>query len=94
VISEKSSVPYNYFQLPVCDPPEAGRKIKAESLGEVIIGDRLRVTGYQLNMLVNTTCTKLCTTENPSVKEFTFLKQMVQGEFMVEWLNLIFELYQ
>lgn len=62
--STATHLPYEYYDGPFCKP-EKIKSMKA-NLGEVLTGDILYSTGYELNMMVNDTCKELCT-----VKDFS-----------------------
>eukprot|EP00051_Salpingoeca_urceolata_P004593 m.66175 g.66175 ORF g.66175 m.66175 type:complete len:632 (-) comp13723_c0_seq1:123-2018(-) len=52
--STKIPLPYEYYFLPFCKPENAGHR--SENLGEVLHGDRITNTPYQLRVNVNETC--------------------------------------
>eukprot|EP01050_Picozoa_sp_SAG11_P029231 SAG11_NODE_8145_length_1055_cov_1.034519_1_plen_111_part_00 len=54
--STKTSLPYEYYQLPFCKPDEV--KSYAENLGEVLRGDRIESSMYELSMKVRLCCAK------------------------------------
>mmetsp|Transcript_32648 Transcript_32648/g.39520 ORF Transcript_32648/g.39520 Transcript_32648/m.39520 type:complete len:615 (+) Transcript_32648:134-1978(+) len=53
---------YEYYRLPFC-PPEGGLEHKSEDLGEVLIGDRLVTTPYEVSFRVDHENEKLCSSE-------------------------------
>ncbi|KAL3869320.1 hypothetical protein ACJMK2_042014 [Sinanodonta woodiana] len=57
--SVKTQLPYEYYSLAFCHPPE-GIKYKTENLGEVLRGDRIVNTAYDVKFGVNKTCEILC----------------------------------
>lgn len=59
--SVKAQLPYEYYSLPMCSPP-GGIVYKAENLGEVLRGDRIVNTPYEVKMDVDKGCTVLCPT--------------------------------
>ncbi|KAI5095832.1 transmembrane 9 superfamily member 4 precursor, partial [Silurus meridionalis] len=56
--SSRTQLPYEYYSLPFCRP----RTIvyKAENLGEVLRGDRIVSTPYQVRMTINKNCELAC----------------------------------
>lgn len=57
--SVKAQLPYDYYSLPFCDPPH-GTVYKTENLGEVLRGDRIVNTPYQVRMTEPIKCAVLC----------------------------------
>eukprot|EP01125_Pyxidicula_operculata_P002012 TRINITY_DN11990_c0_g1_i1.p1 TRINITY_DN11990_c0_g1~~TRINITY_DN11990_c0_g1_i1.p1 ORF type:complete len:659 (-),score=148.07 TRINITY_DN11990_c0_g1_i1:105-2039(-) len=82
VTSIHTPIPYRYHDLPVC-VPENGEK-KNENLGEVITGNRIESSNYQLHFLDKTECEKLCykTLNQEDVDE---LKSLIDDEYSVQW---------
>jgi transmembrane 9 superfamily protein 2/4 len=58
--SSKTQLPYEYYNLPIHCKPAAGIKYKSENLGEILRGDRIVNTGYELHMSQNEECNVLC----------------------------------
>lgn len=56
--STKTSLPYEFYQLPFCKPDTV--KSYAENLGEVLRGDRIESSKYDLNMKHDEYCKFLC----------------------------------
>ena len=52
--SPSSKLPYPYYSLPFCTPQD-GVRHAAESLGELLLGDRIETSPYLFSMLNNTT---------------------------------------
>ncbi|CAH1773888.1 unnamed protein product [Owenia fusiformis] len=65
--SIKTQLPYEYYDLPFCKP-KGGVVYKAENLGEVLRGDRIVNTPYEVKMATNTGCTVLCNQPNTPVE--------------------------
>jgi len=57
-----TQLPYEYYSLPFCRPKNgiAGIHYKSENLGEVLRGDRIVNTPYEVHMAENVKCTLLC----------------------------------
>lgn len=58
--SSKTQLPYDYYNLPIHCRPASGIKYKSENLGEILRGDRIVNTGYELFMLKNEACKVIC----------------------------------
>lgn len=57
--STHTQLPYEYYSLPFCEPKN-GTFYKSENLGEVLRGDRIVNTPYEVRMAENVTCRLLC----------------------------------
>jgi len=57
--SSMTQLPYDYYSLKFCTPPD-GTRYKTENLGEVLRGDRIVNTAYDVRMSENATCKVLC----------------------------------
>merc|ERR1711968_64996 len=81
--SVKTQLPYEYYALPFCQPPEIINA--AENLGEVLRGDRIENSLYKLFMNVEESCKILCRQEytEDQMKEFA---EKVHDEYRVHWL--------
>jgi len=58
--STHTQLPYSYYSLPFCRPKDDKFEFKSENLGEVLRGDRIVNTPYEVRMLKNTKCKLLC----------------------------------
>ncbi|KAL0273474.1 UNVERIFIED_CONTAM: hypothetical protein PYX00_006129 [Menopon gallinae] len=58
--SMKTQLPYEYYSLPFCLPKNGTLVYKSENLGEVLRGDRITNTPYEVNMGENIECKLLC----------------------------------
>ena len=64
--SSHTQLPYEYYSLPFC-PPKDGVQYKTENLGEILRGDRISTTAYEVEMNEGYGCRVLCgTPEAPS----------------------------
>ncbi len=64
--SSHTQLPYEYYSLPFCKP-ENGIVYKTENLGEILRGDRISTTAYDVEMNVGYDCRVLCgTRDTPS----------------------------
>lgn len=58
--STHTQLPYAYYSLPFCRPKNDKFEFKSENLGEVLRGDRIVNTPYEVNMLKDIKCKLLC----------------------------------
>jgi len=81
--SIKTQLPYEYYTLPFCQPDVVENV--AENLGEVLRGDRIMNSKYELKMGVEETCKILCRKElsGKDVKEFSI---RVEEDYRVHWV--------
>ncbi|CAH0556992.1 unnamed protein product [Brassicogethes aeneus] len=87
-----TQLPYEYYSLPFCLPKGGSTAIqyKSENLGEVLRGDRIVNTPYEVHMGVNTACTLLCNSPddpiNWGVSESQKVADRIQHEYYVHLL--------
>eukprot|EP00966_Prymnesium_polylepis_P306423 7080727-Prymnesium_polylepis.1 len=81
--STKTQLPYEYYALPFCQPDTVENV--AENLGEVLRGDRIMNSNYDLKMGVEETCKILCRKEltSPEIKEFT---TRIEEDYRIHWV--------
>ncbi|KOC62710.1 Transmembrane 9 superfamily member 4 [Habropoda laboriosa] len=58
--STHTQLPYEYYSIPFCIPKKGTLIYKSENLGEVLRGDRIVNTPYEVSMAENITCSLLC----------------------------------
>lgn len=58
--SAKTLLPYAYYALPYCKPKE-GVQESIDNLGEILVGDRIENSAFDVQALKNTECAELCT---------------------------------
>uniref|UniRef100_A0A1B6DT05 Transmembrane 9 superfamily member n=1 Tax=Clastoptera arizonana TaxID=38151 RepID=A0A1B6DT05_9HEMI len=64
--STHTQLPYEYYSLPFCPPKNRTYSFKSENLGEVLRGDRIVNTPYEVHMAEDVSCRLLChTSDNP-----------------------------
>lgn len=83
LISVKTQLPYEYYTLPFCRPTEI--KEKAENLGETLMGDVVENSPYELKMVINESCKKLCSVTLDDTKKDKFRKK-IDDEYSVNWI--------
>jgi len=75
--------PYEYYMLPFCQPDVM--ETVAENLGEVLRGDKIMNSNYELKMGVEETCKILCRKEltTAEAKEFAV---RIEEDYRVHWV--------
>ncbi|CAM1303789.1 TM9SF4 (predicted), partial [Pycnogonum litorale] len=58
--STKTQLPYEYYSLPFCKPKDGTVTYKSENLGEVLRGDRIANSPYEVSMATNSACKPVC----------------------------------
>jgi transmembrane 9 superfamily protein 2/4 len=81
--SVKTQLPYRYYVLPYCMPTEI--HVSAENLGEILMGDSIENSMYDVKMNVNASCSYLCQ-RSLGAKEKKEFKTMIDQEYQVNWL--------
>eukprot|EP00928_Gymnodinium_smaydae_P001105 TRINITY_DN10402_c0_g2_i1.p1 TRINITY_DN10402_c0_g2~~TRINITY_DN10402_c0_g2_i1.p1 ORF type:complete len:619 (+),score=137.73 TRINITY_DN10402_c0_g2_i1:60-1916(+) len=81
--SSKAVLPYDFYYLPFCEPKE--KKHKVENLGEILMGDAIQNSPYEIKMRVSTTCQTLCTVPVDEEKLLKF-QNAIDDEYMVNWM--------
>lgn len=81
--STKTQLPYEYYRLPYCTP--ASIENVAINLGEVLRGDRIVNSMYDLRMGVDESCKLLCRKEL-SAEEAGLFALRVSEEYRVHWI--------
>eukprot|EP00047_Mylnosiga_fluctuans_P003679 m.230337 g.230337 ORF g.230337 m.230337 type:complete len:629 (-) comp12047_c0_seq1:1325-3211(-) len=87
--SARQPLPFEYYFLPFCKPEKLQRK--AENLGEVLRGDRITNTPYELHMNKNVSCTLLCKgADTTGIKykksDIVRFHKFIKREFRANWL--------
>lgn len=85
LVSAKNVVPFDFYSLPLCTPPDAGKSNRL-SLGQVLMGERAEPTSYDVSMNVNETCKRLCD-KSYDLKDIAHFKDRVADEYNAR-LNL------
>jgi len=81
--SVKTQLPYGYYTLPYCKPSEV--KPVVENLGEILTGDMIENSPYEVYMTKNATCQVLCQ-RKMSEKDKNAFRNMIDDEYLVNWL--------
>mmetsp|Transcript_2375 Transcript_2375/g.5035 ORF Transcript_2375/g.5035 Transcript_2375/m.5035 type:complete len:639 (-) Transcript_2375:247-2163(-) len=83
VISTKTPLQYDYYDLPFCKRKRT--KSKAENLGERLAGDAMTVSPYELRMKKDEQCVVLCAKVHKK-SEIDMFQHMINREYRVHWL--------
>ncbi|XP_062196203.1 transmembrane 9 superfamily member 11-like [Phragmites australis] len=83
--SPSSKLPYPYYSLPFCSPQDGIRRA-AESLGELLLGDRIETSPYRFSMLNNTTALFLCRTDPVAPATAELVKSRIDDAYQVNLL--------
>uniref|UniRef100_A0A6B2KZX5 Transmembrane 9 superfamily member n=1 Tax=Arcella intermedia TaxID=1963864 RepID=A0A6B2KZX5_9EUKA len=70
--------------MPVCSPSADKLETKSENLGEVITGNRIESSLYELKMLQKSTCLKLCQ-KDLTAQDILNFKDLIKDEYVVQW---------
>jgi transmembrane 9 superfamily protein 2/4 len=54
--SNQEMVPFEYYHLPFCKPDPTKMKVKPESMGELLVGDKMQTSPYTVKMKENVGC--------------------------------------
>lgn len=89
ITSTRTQLPYEYYNLPFCAPAH-GIEYKSENLGEVLRGDRITNTPYDVRMAEDFSCKVLCDApEKPmhwNEDEGIRVSHRIQHEYVVHLL--------
>jgi transmembrane 9 superfamily protein 2/4 len=92
VVSDKSELPYAYYDLPFVCPPtgkKTGSLISGSgvsmNLGEVLRGDRIKASDYELKMDHTDQCHALCT-HTIDANELNLAKKLIADGYAAEWI--------
>mmetsp|Transcript_68941 Transcript_68941/g.135482 ORF Transcript_68941/g.135482 Transcript_68941/m.135482 type:complete len:641 (+) Transcript_68941:77-1999(+) len=83
VTSTKTQLPYSYYDLPFCRPKHA--KQTSENLGEVLEGDTIKSSLYELEMKVPDGCKILCK-KNHNKADMRLFRSIIDDEYRIDWI--------
>jgi len=78
VTSTKTQIPYQYYKLPFCKPEKI--KQQQETLGEVLEGEAVASSPYEVKMKVTEGCKILCRTEYSDYKT-KLIRKLIRNEY-------------
>ena len=81
--STKTQLPFEYYMLPFCQPDTL--ETVAENLGEVLRGDKIMNSNYELKMGVEETCKILCRKELTGAEAKLFSVR-IEEDYRVHWV--------
>ncbi|XP_001356252.2 transmembrane 9 superfamily member 4 [Drosophila pseudoobscura] len=88
--SSRTQLPYQYYSLRFCNPKNGTFIFKSENLGEVLRGDRIVNTPYELRMNQQINCRLLCNQKdrplNWSKEDSALVAERIQHEYFVHLL--------
>nr|XP_037284926.1 transmembrane 9 superfamily member 2-like [Rhipicephalus microplus] len=87
--SDESVLPYEYHHFDFCRTKEPVSPV--ENLGQVVFGERIRLSPYKIRFLENQTCVPLCSKtysiDDPaSMKRLEKLKKGMSKHYMHHWI--------
>lgn len=81
--SVKTQLPYGYYTLPYCKPAQIQESV--ENLGEILAGDMIENSPYEIRMKENVTCKVLCKQALETEHKDKF-RSMIDDEYLVNWI--------
>ena len=89
--SVKTIVPYEYVSFDFCQPNDTdGVKDRdpVENLGQVVFGERLRASGYDITFKQNQSRKELCKREytKETDTKLQFLRERIHEDYMQQWV--------
>ncbi|KAG0042363.1 hypothetical protein BGZ83_000553, partial [Gryganskiella cystojenkinii] len=85
ISSKKSPLPYAYADLPfVCEKPKDAKRAWL-NLGEVLRGDRISTSDYELAVGRDIACKSLCT-KTVSHEDAAMARDFIANDYNVEWI--------
>jgi len=82
VTSTRTQIPYDYYSLPYCHPKALQT---SENLGEILQGDRIKTSDYELFYQVPSACQLLCSKRLHS-KDVNLFVNAIEEEYRVHWI--------
>ena len=84
ITSAKTALPVEYYELPYCQPDTIVSS--AENLGEVLRGDRIFNSLYQIQMRLDEQCKVVCKVNSLTEEQVTKLKDSIEDEYRVNMI--------
>ncbi|XP_067622109.1 transmembrane 9 superfamily member 4 isoform X5 [Eurosta solidaginis] len=88
--SSRTQLPYQYYSLQFCLPKNGTLIYKSENLGEVLRGDRIVNTPYEVRMAENINCKLLCNKKDQPMNwdkyQSAIVSERIQHEYFVHLL--------
>lgn len=88
--SVESVIPYEYSRFDFCAPP-SDEKAPSENLGQVVFGERIAPSGYNITFKVESVCKTLCKKKYSSgdadqMKKLDFLRNGIALNYQNHWI--------
>lgn len=84
ISSVKNQLPYEYYSLPYCRPEKIQQS--AENLGEVLRGDRIENSLYQIQMRVDEQCKILCRIPALTTAQSNAFRAKIEDDYRVNMI--------
>jgi len=81
--SVKTQLPFGYYTLPFCKPEKVKQRV--ENLGEILAGDTIKNSPYEIKMKVNETCKVLCK-KKMGQKARNLFRRRIDRDYSVNWI--------
>ncbi|CAB4055878.1 TM9SF2_4 [Lepeophtheirus salmonis] len=81
--STHTQLPYDYYSLAFCRPQNGLLEYKSQNLGEILRGDRIVKTPYNIKMKTNVPCASLCQPLDWDAKASSEVNYRIQEEYFV-----------
>ncbi|KAK9811371.1 hypothetical protein WJX72_002736 [[Myrmecia] bisecta] len=82
--STKTQLPYEYYSVPYCRPEKIVSS--AENLGEVLRGDRIENSAYEIKIRVDEQCKVLCRIDSLSESQAKAFRVKIEDEYRVNMI--------
>ena len=82
--STKTQLPYEYYSLPYCRPDPIVNS--AENLGEVLRGDRIENSLYQIEIRLDEQCKVICKIDSLSASQAKSFQSKIDDEYRVNMI--------
>ena len=85
--SDSQQVPFDYYYLNFCPllHPDAQAATMDENIGQLLQGDSIENTAYEVSMQEDASCRILCNRPFTSV-DFARFASMIDGQYVINWL--------
>jgi transmembrane 9 superfamily member 2/4 len=83
LVSSKTQLPYKYYDLAFCSPPEVVDMV--ENLGEILSGDKIENSPYEVRAGRNQQCRVLCS-QLTSATDLALFAERIDEEYRVNWI--------
>lgn len=82
--SAETQLPFDYYYLNFCKPDKVTKR--PENLGQILQGDRVENSPYDIQMNKNETCKRLCPTKKNSKLDLENFRWMIENEYRSSWI--------